>query len=76
MYPLDERFLRALEEGVPPSGGNALGLDRLGMLFGGLGNIRDCIAFPKTQQAADIMAGAPSEVSPKQLEELHIRVVE
>jgi aspartyl-tRNA synthetase len=44
------------------------------MLFGGLDNIRDCIAFPKTQRATDLMTEAPSEVEPKQLRELGIRV--
>jgi aspartyl-tRNA synthetase len=46
------------------------------MILAGESNIRDVIAFPKTLQAADLMAGAPSPAEPKQLEELHIRVVE
>jgi len=49
-------------------------LDRLVMLFGGLDNIRDCIAFPKTTKASDLMTGAPSGVAGKQLEELGVQV--
>ncbi len=73
-----ERFghmLEAFEFGTPPHGGIAPGIDRLVMLLAGEPNIREVIAFPKTQQAADLMAGAPSEPDPKQLEELHIRTV-
>ncbi|MCC7451111.1 MAG: aspartate--tRNA ligase [Anaerolineae bacterium] len=73
-----ERFghmLEAFEYGTPPHGGIAPGIDRLVMLLAGEPNIREVIAFPKTQQAADLMAGAPSEAEPKQLEELHINVV-
>jgi aspartyl-tRNA synthetase len=73
----EERFgflLRALKYGAPPHGGIALGIDRWVMLFGGLDNIRDCIAFPKTQRASDLMTGAPGAVEAKQLKELGIKI--
>ena len=67
-------LMEAFEYGAPPHGGIAPGIDRLLMLLAGEPNIREVIAFPKTQQAADLMAGAPSEVMQQQLEELHIVV--
>jgi aspartyl-tRNA synthetase len=69
-------FLDALEYGTPPHGGIAPGIDRLLMVLSGTDNMRDVIAFPKTASAADIMIDAPGAVDPKQLEELHLRVVE
>ena len=69
-------FLDALEYGTPPHGGIAPGIDRLMMVLAGTDNMRDVIAFPKTASAADLMIDAPGEVDPKQLEELHLRVVE
>ncbi len=67
-------LLDALRYGAPPHGGIALGIDRVVMLFGGLDNIRDCIAFPKTQRAMDLMTEAPGDVENKQMKELHIQI--
>ncbi|MEM7785021.1 MAG: aspartate--tRNA ligase [Planctomycetota bacterium] len=74
-----ERFgflLDALKYGAPPHGGIALGIDRIVMLFGKLDNIRDCIAFPKTQKAYDLMTEAPNVVEELQLEELGIAITD
>ena len=66
-------FVDALEFGTPPHGGIALGLDRIVAILCGEQSIREVIAFPKTAQAVDLMAGAPSTVDPKQLRDLRVR---
>jgi aspartyl-tRNA synthetase len=66
-------FLEALEYGTPPHGGIALGLDRMIALLAGESSIREVMAFPKTANAVDLMAGAPSAVDARQLIELHLK---
>jgi aspartyl-tRNA synthetase len=79
-YPedvLEKKFggmLHALSLGAPPHGGIAPGIDRIVMLLAGEENLREVVLFPMNQRAEDLMMGAPSEVTPKQLRELHIRL--
>ncbi|NJK59078.1 MAG: aspartate--tRNA ligase [Oscillatoriales cyanobacterium SM2_1_8] len=68
-------LLEAFEYGTPPHGGIAYGLDRWAMLLAGATSIRDVMAFPKTQQARDLLTDAPSAVADQQLRELHVRSV-
>lgn len=67
-------FLDAFEYGTPPHGGIAFGFDRLIMLLAGRSNLRETIAFPKTASATDLLTDAPSPVTERQLEDLHIRL--
>jgi aspartyl-tRNA synthetase len=67
-------MLQAFRYGAPPHGGIALGFDRVCAILCGSANIRDVIAFPKTAKAVDLMTSSPSEVEPKQLRDLHIKL--
>ena len=67
-------MINAFKYGAPPHGGSAPGIDRIVMLLAGEPNIREVVLFPMNQRAEDLMMGAPSEVSAKQLRELHIRI--
>jgi aspartyl-tRNA synthetase len=74
---LEQKFggmLHALSLGAPPHGGIAPGVDRIVMLLAGEENLREVVLFPMNQRAEDLMMGAPSEATPKQLRELHIRL--
>jgi len=79
-YPeevLEERFggmYRAFQYGAPPHGGIAPGVDRIVMLLAGEENLREVVLFPMNQRAEDLLMGAPSAATPKQLRELHIRL--
>jgi aspartyl-tRNA synthetase len=79
-YPedvLEQKFggmLHALSLGAPPHGGIAPGIDRIVMLLAGEENLREVVLFPMNQRAEDLMMGAPSEATAKQLKELHIRL--
>ena len=67
-------FIEAFKYGAPPHAGLAIGLERFTMLLSGTNNIKDVIAFPKTQSVSDLMMEAPSEVEREQLEELKLRL--
>ncbi|QEE20998.1 aspartate--tRNA ligase [Youhaiella tibetensis] len=74
---VEERFgglYRAFQYGAPPHGGAAFGIDRIVMLICGAQNLREITLFPMNQQAEDLLMGAPSPASPKQLRELHVRL--
>ncbi len=74
---LEERFggmYRAFQYGAPPHGGIAPGIDRIVMLLAGEENLREVVLFPMNQRAEDLLMGAPSVATPKQLRELHIRL--
>lgn len=76
---VESRFgymLKAFTYGAPPHGGIAFGLDRMCALLCGTTSIRDVIAFPKTQKGQDLMAQSPTPVTPRQLKELHIGIVQ
>ena len=75
---VEERFgglYRAFQYGAPPHGGMAFGIDRVVMLLTGAKNLREISLFPMNQQAQDLLMGSPSEATPAQLRELHLRTV-
>ncbi len=69
-------MINAFKFGAPPHGGSAPGIDRIVMLLADEPNIREVILFPMNQKAEDLMMNAPATVMPKQLRELHIRIVD
>jgi aspartyl-tRNA synthetase len=69
-------LLDGLRSGAPPHGGIAFGFDRIAMLLADAPSLRDVIAFPKTTAARALFEGAPAVVPPRDLEELHVKVVE
>jgi aspartyl-tRNA synthetase len=69
-------MINAFKYGAPPHGGSAPGVDRIVMLLADEPNIREVVVFPMNQKAEDLMMGAPSQVAPKQLRELNLRIVE
>ena len=74
---VEEQFgglYRAFQFGAPPHGGMAFGVDRLVMLICGVNNLREITLFPMNQQAQDLLMGAPSDATSKQLRELHLRL--
>ena len=76
---VEDRFgglYRAFQYGAPPHGGMAAGVDRIVMLLCGAQNLREITLFPMNQRAEDLLMGAPSPADPKQLRELHVRLVE
>ena len=79
MQEVDTNFagmINAFKFGAPPHGGSAPGIDRIVMLLADEPNIREVIVFPMNQKAEDLMMNAPAPVSPKQLQELHIGIVD
>ena len=69
-------LVEAYKYGAPPHGGLGLGLDRLSMIFAGADNLRDVLAFPKVQNASELMSSCPAKVDDVQLSDLHIAVTE